>query len=72
LLTRLGAAVTIRSKGILDRSLKNVDIIIGDTAPPSSIIKDAMDKDKYVVSTEWIVQCLINSRRVHHGDYLLI
>lgn len=70
-LTRIGASVSVRSKGKLDRSLKAVDLIIGDEAPPSSIVKDAQDKNMFIVGTEWIVQCLINGRRLPYGDYVI-
>ena len=71
LLTRLGASVSVRTKGKLDRSLKAVSVVIADSNPPSTIVKDAQDKNLFPVSTEWIVQCLINGQRLPTGDYVL-
>ena len=71
LLTRLGAAVSVRSKGKIDRHLKDLDVVVGDEAPPASIVKDAREKDLFIVTTQWIVQCLINGQRLPHADFLL-
>lgn len=71
ILTRMGASVTVRTKGKLDGKLKAVDYVVGDSTPPSSIVKDATDKGLFIVNTEWVVQCLINGQRIQFGDYLI-
>ena len=71
ILTRTGASVSVRSKGKLDKSLKAVDVIVGDSTPPFSIVKDAREKDMFVVSSKWIVQSLINGKVIPYGDYVL-
>jgi len=61
----------VRTKGKLDRTLKKVDVIIGDSNPPASIVKDSRDKSMFIVTTEWIVQCLIDGQRLPYGDFVL-
>ena len=71
ILLRIGASVSVRTQGKLDKSLKKIDVIIGNSTPPSSIVKDAMEKDMFVVTSKWIVQCLINGEVIPHGEYLI-
>ena len=68
---RTGASVSVRTQGKLDKSLKKIDVIIGNSTPPSTIVKDAMDKNMFVVTSKWIVQCLINGEVIPYGDYLI-
>ena len=58
-------------KGKIDRSLKALDLIIGDEAPPAALVKDAREKDIFIVTSQWIVQCLIHGQRLPYGDFLL-
>ena len=71
ILLRIGASVSVRTQGKLDRSLKKIDVIIGNSTPPSTIVKDAREKDMFVVTSKWIVQCLINGEVIPYGDYLI-
>ena len=64
LLIRLGCSVSVKTKGKFGRELKKIDLIIADSNIPSSIAKEARDQDKFIVTTEWIIQCLINGRKV--------
>ncbi len=66
----MGASVSVRSSGRMTK-LKAVDVIVGDASPPSSIAKDARDRDMFIVSTEWVVQCLIDGTKVPLGDYVI-
>ena len=65
LLIRLGCSVSVKTKGKFGRELKKIDLIIADSNIPSSIAKEARDQDKFIVTTEWIIQCLINGRKVN-------
>lgn len=71
ILTRIGASVSVRTQGKLDRSLKKIDVIIGNSTPPSSIVKDARDKNMFLVTSKWIVESLINGEVIPYGDYLI-
>ncbi len=71
-MTRLGAAVSVRTKGNkLDKNLKNIDVLIADDAPPSDLVHDASTRDIFPVSTEWIVQCLISGRKVPQANFVI-
>lgn len=69
LLARLGASVSFRSRGKLDRGLKAVDVVVADSHAPTSIIKDAKEKEVGVVTSEWIVQSLINGKQVGYHNF---
>ena len=71
ILLRIGASVSVRTQGKLDRSLKKIDVIIGNSTPPSTIVKDAREKDMFVVTSKWVVQCLINGEVIPYGEYLI-
>jgi len=71
ILTRLGASVSVRTQGKLDKSLKKIDLIVGNSTPPSSIVKDARDKDLFLVTSKWVVESLINGQVIPYGEYLI-
>ncbi len=45
---------------------KTVDIIIGDTSCPIELVKKAKQMKIPVISSEYIVQCLINGRKLSY------
>ena len=73
LLTRLGASVCSRTKGKIDRSLPKIDVLIADEGSnvPEGLVKDARSKDVPVVSSEWVIQCLINGSLVSKTSFIL-
>lgn len=61
---RMGASVSSRSQGCLDKTLSALDLIIADKDAPPNIIKDAKKKNIPVVSAFWIMQSIINGKRL--------
>ena len=53
LLTRLGAEVTVKNAGKLNRLKKFTVIISEANSCPQSIKIDAQEKDKFLVNTKW-------------------
>ena len=60
----MGASVSSRSQGCLDKTLPALDLIIADTEAPPNILKDATKKNIPVVSALWIIQSIINGKRL--------
>ncbi len=60
----MGASVSSRSQGGLDKTLPALDLIVADTDAPPNILKDAMKKNIPVVSALWIMQIIINGKRL--------
>jgi hypothetical protein len=89
----MGATTSSRSTGSLDKSLSAIDVLIGDTPMPPTIMKDAKyytagssvpeskgymfillifrSKKIPIVSSLWVIQCIINGKRVPFGNFLL-
>ena len=72
LLLRVGAEVTIKHGGKLNRLKKFNAIITQSQNCPDTIRTDANERDKYLVSTAWILECLINGRKLTFNDYLIL
>ena len=50
--------------------MKPISLIIAGSKVPSVIIKEARDNNKFIVKTEWIIECLVNGKKVNFGEYL--
>ena len=73
LLARLGASISCRMKGKFDRSLKAVDVVVGDgSKTPTTIFQSANEKKIPVVTSVWIIQSLITGNRTPYDAFLLI
>ena len=71
LLARLGATISCRSKGKLDKSLKAIDVVVVDERNTSkTIIQSAIDKNIPIVTATWIIQSLINGSKIPCGNFL--
>ena len=72
LLTRLGASVSFRSQGKLDRNLKLVNVIIADCPEnaPASVVDNAMEKAIPIVTTGWVIESLISGNRVPFEQFI--
>lgn len=62
LLTRCGANVYSRAKGKIDAKLSKLDVVVTEPPEPITLIADAKSKNIPVVTTEWVIQSLINGR----------
>ena len=72
LLARLGANVSCRSKGNLDKSLKAIDVVVVDANNVSkTIVQSASNKNISIVTATWIIQSLINGCAVPYENFLL-
>merc|ERR1711894_563143 len=70
LLARLGANVSSRSKGKLDKSLKAIDVaIVDEHNAVKSIIQSSVEKNVPIVNATWIIQSLINGCRVSYEPF---
>ena len=70
LLARLGANVSYRSKGKLDKSLKAINVaVIDEPNVAKSIIQSSMEKNIPIVNASWIIQSLINGCRVSYEHF---
>ena len=69
---RLGASISIRTENYdyPDKTMKPISLIIAGSKVPSVIIKEARDNNKFIVKTEWIIECLVNGKKVNFGEYL--
>jgi len=72
ILTRLGASVSFRSKGKIDRNLKLINVVISDAADeaPDSIIESATEKAIPIVNAGWIIESLFQGIKVPHKHFL--
>ena len=71
LLARLGATVSSRRKGKLDKSLKAIDVVVIDENNASkTIVHSASEKDISIVTATWIIQSLINGYPVPYQNFL--
>ena len=70
LLARLGANVSYRSKGKLDKSLKAIDVaVIDEPNVAKSIVQSSYEKNVPVVNASWIIQSLINGTQVSYEPF---
>ena len=69
---RLGASISIRTENYdyPDKTMKPIRLIIAGSKVPSVIIKEARDNNNFIVKTEWIIECLVNGKKVNFGEYL--
>ena len=72
LLLRIGAEVTEKNGGKLSRLKKFTVIITESRNCPLSIRTEANERDKYLVNTSWVLECLINGRNLPFTDYLIL
>ena len=70
LLTRIGAAnVYCRTQGKIDGSIMQVDLIIADAKAPMTILEDAKTKRIPMVTSKWIIQSMINGKKMRFSDF---
>ena len=70
LLARLGANVSSRTKGKLDKSLKAIDVaIVDEHNAVQSILQSSGEKNIPNVTATWIIQSLINGCRVSYEPF---
>ena len=79
----MGASVSSRSQGGIDKSLSTIDVVVVDTAAaendaneavvksPINVVKDADSRHIPIVNALWIIQSVINGRRLPTNDFLL-
>ena len=67
----MGASVSSRSQGGIDRTLGALDLVIADTESPSNVVKDANLKSIPVVSALWIIQSIINGEALPTDKFLV-
>lgn len=70
-LTRMGASVSTRCSGTLDRGLANLNLIVADSEAPPTILKDARSKSIPLVSSLWIIQSIINGKKLPFDSFHL-
>ncbi|TRY68348.1 hypothetical protein TCAL_03055 [Tigriopus californicus] len=70
LLTRLGANVYSRAKGKIDAKLAKLDVVVTEPPEPTTLVADAKSKQIPVVTTEWVIQSLINGRILNQDNFL--
>ena len=78
----MGASVSSRTQGGIDKTLGAIDVIIVDTDArsaavaesakyPPNIVKDAIFKNIPVVSALWVIQSIVNGTKLPTKDFTI-
>ena len=77
----MGASVSSRTQGGIDKTLGAIDVIIVDTDArsavaesakyPPNIVKDAIFKNIPVVSALWVIQSIVNGTKLPTKNFTI-